>query len=348
MIEVTTPWGARMWVNAAYMTGAPRAAVEEPTAAAVPKVISHGALPADAPALPNAASAAPAPLPADAGASPEGESGSDAAALARLSPLQLDAALPVPKTGAILAQAAAPDCADTQMENDMMEIDGEAVDVATLKQALLLIKKQGGTSSGAGLPARSQSIVAQGGSFLEEPSCLFRKLEPPSASAHASLEAGPPKTKASSGLTLLAHDATALYEAAELQQMQLRSSALHAVPLKTEAALTETVKEEHVKREQAVKIERRVTFEQPTSSHAPALPSAAVASAATAPPPLVGEPSSASGVGAGSVLLPPPPAAPVLTEGPQPVPPTLAAQTTLAETTVPTRPHIEKIWAPKI
>ena len=142
MIEVTRPWGARMWVNAAYMTGAPPAAVEEPTAAAVPKVISHGALPADAPTLPNAASAAPAPLPADAGASPEGESGSDAAALARLSPLQPDAALPVPEAGAIVAQAAAPDCADTQMENDMMEIDGEAVDVATLKQALLLIKKR--------------------------------------------------------------------------------------------------------------------------------------------------------------------------------------------------------------
>ena len=281
-------------------------------------LVSHGALPADAPALPNAASAAPAPIVADAGASPEGESGSDAAALARLSPLQPDAALPVPEAGAIVAQAAAPDCADPQMENDMMEIDGEAVDVATLKQALLLIKKQERTSSGAGLPARSQSIVAQGGSFLEEPSLLFRKLEPPSASAHASLEAGPPKTKASPALTLLAHDATALYEAAELQRMQLRSSALHAVPLKTEAALAETVKEEHVKREQA--------FEQP--AHAPALPSAAVASAATAPPPLVGEPSSASGVGAGSVLLPPPPAAP---EGPQPVPPTLAAQTTLAE-----------------
>ena len=83
-----------------------------PVAAAVPKVISHGALPAHTPALPNAASAAPAPLPADAGASPEGESGSDAAALARLSPLQPDAALPVPEAGAIVAQAAAPDCAD--------------------------------------------------------------------------------------------------------------------------------------------------------------------------------------------------------------------------------------------
>ena len=225
-------------------------------------------------------------------------------------------------------------CSLTLRSRSQRLVDGEAVDVATLKQALLLIKKQEGTSSGAGLPARSQSLVAQGGSFLEEPSLLFRKLEPPSASAHASLEAGPPKTKASPALTLLAHDATALYEAAELQHMQLRSSALHAVPLKTEAARTETVKEEHVKREQA--------FEQP--AHAPALPSAAVASAATAPPPLVGEPSSASGVGAGSVLLPPPPAAP---EGPQPVPPTLAAQTTLAETTVPTRPILRRSAEPK-